>query len=82
MVKRYTGTLDLSQGWSLQWMGLGEKNRPNLYTVGPGKHKIAKRQGKNFQLAILNVFKDVKEDMNKSLNKVYENTIKMIQGIK
>lgn len=28
------------------------------------------------------IVKDLKEDMNKSLNEVYENTMKMIQDIK
>ena len=57
-------------------MGLGGRTRPNFYTVGLGKCKIAKSQNKNFKLAILNM--DIKEDINKSLNEVYESTKAMI----
>ena len=43
-------------------------------TVGPERCNAAEIQDKDFKAAIINMLNDLKEDMNKSINKVYENT--------
>lgn len=40
-----------------------------LSIIGPEKYETAK-QDKNFKIAIMSMFKDLKEDMNASLNEV------------
>lgn len=40
-----------------------------LSIIGPEKYEIAK-QDKNFKIATMSMFKDLKEDMNASLNEV------------
>lgn len=45
----------------------------NPATAGPEKCTVAEAQGKElFKTAIMNVLRDLKEDMNKSLNKACE----------
>lgn len=40
-----------------------------LSIIGPEKYETAK-QDKNFKIAVMSMFKDLKEDMNASLNEV------------
>ena len=61
-------------------MPLLETNNP--ITVGPKKCYKAKAQDKDFKVAIVNIFKDLKEDMNKFLNEDHENTKKQFNEIK
>lgn len=44
-------------------------------TVDPDKYNVDRIQCKNFKVSIMNMFKDLKEDMYKSLNKLCESTI-------
>lgn len=44
----------------------------NPATAGPEKYSVAEAQDKDFKIAIMNVCKDLKEEMNKSLNKACE----------
>lgn len=47
-----------------------EPNQPT--TAGPEKCNIAEAQDKNFIKAVMNMIKDLKEHMNKSINKILE----------
>lgn len=47
----------------------------NFSTVGPEKSNITEALDKDFKLVIMDVFKDLKEDMNKPLNEVCEKPI-------
>lgn len=60
-------------------MLLLETNNP--ITVGPKKCYKAKAQDKDLKVAIVNIFKDLKEDMNKFLNEDHENTKKQFNEI-
>jgi hypothetical protein len=42
----------------------------NPIARGSGKCNISEAQDKNFKISIINIFKDIKERMNKSLNEV------------
>lgn len=44
----------------------------NPATAGPEKYRVAEAQDKDFKIAIINVHKDLKEEMNKSLSKACE----------
>lgn len=44
-------------------------------TVDTDKYNVDRIQCKNFKVSIMNMFKDLKEDMYKSLNKLCESTI-------
>lgn len=44
------------------------------YGVGPEKFSVAEVQDKDFKIVILNMLKDIKENINKSLNEIYGNT--------
>jgi len=46
----------------------------NPTTVGHEKYNILEAQGKGYKLAIMNLLNDLKDDVNKSINKVCENT--------
>lgn len=46
----------------------------NTTVTGPEKSSLAKSQDKDYKIAIMNMFKDFKKDMNKSLNEVCANT--------
>jgi hypothetical protein len=46
----------------------------NLTTAGPEKGKMAEGQDKNFKIAVMNMIKVPREDVNKSLTEVYETT--------
>jgi hypothetical protein len=46
----------------------------NPTRVGPDKCSVAEVQNKDFKIAIMNMFKNLKEKINKSLNEVCENT--------
>jgi hypothetical protein len=46
----------------------------NSITVGPEKFNIAKAHDKDFKAGIMSMFKDLKGDLNKSLNELCENT--------
>jgi hypothetical protein len=46
----------------------------NPTTADPEKCNINESPGRDFKIAIMNMFKDLKEDINKSLNEVCENT--------
>lgn len=48
----------------------------NTTTVGPIKCNIAKAQDKKFKTAIVNMLKDLKEDMNRSFKEICKNTKK------
>lgn len=37
---------------------------------------MAEGQNKDFKMAIVNMFKELKENMNKSINQIYESTMK------
>ena len=53
--------------------------------LGPEKDNWAKANKNHFIIAIVDIFKDLKEDMNKFLNEEHKNTsnwIKIIQDIK
>lgn len=45
----------------------------NLTTLGSEEENTAAAQDKDFTITIVYVFKDLKEDTNKSINKTYEN---------
>lgn len=60
-------------------MPLLETNNP--ITVGSKKFYKAKAQDKDFKVAIVNIFKDLKEDMNKFLNEDHKNTKKQFNEI-
>lgn len=53
-------------------MPLQEVRKP--ITIGPDLSNLVKVQNKNFQIGIVNMFKDFKEDMNKCFNDNHENT--------
>lgn len=42
--------------------------------LGPEKWNIAKSQDKDFKVALMHMFKDLKDNMNKFLKEVWENT--------
>lgn len=44
----------------------------NPATAGPEKYSVAEVQDKDFKITIINVHKDLKEEMNKFLSKAYE----------
>jgi hypothetical protein len=44
----------------------------NPTTAGPGKCNIAEAEDKDFPRAVMNMFKDLREDMNKSINEICE----------
>lgn len=44
----------------------------NPVTEDPEKGDIAEAQGKDSKVAIMSMFKELKEDMNKSINVIYE----------
>lgn len=46
----------------------------NPTTLWPEKCNIAESQDKNFKIAIMDMIKVCKEDINKSINEIYENT--------
>lgn len=46
----------------------------NSTTIGPGKSCIVKPQDKEFKRDLMNIFKDLKEYMNKYLNSACKNT--------
>lgn len=48
----------------------------NSITVGLEKCSIVQTQDKDFRKVVINMFKDIKEAMNKSLNEEQENTEK------
>lgn len=50
-----------------------EANNPIV--LGPEKGNLSKAQDKYFQTAIVNILKDLREDMNKYLNEYHENTV-------
>lgn len=60
-------------------MPLLETNNP--ITVSPKKCYKAKAQDKDFKVAIVNIFKDLKEDINKFLNEDHESTKKQFNEI-
>lgn len=60
-------------------MPLLEINNP--IKVGPKKCYKTKAQDKHFKRANMNIFKDLKEDMNKFLNEDHRNTKKKFNEI-
>lgn len=50
---------------------------PSNYTkAGPKKCNLAEAQDKDFKITAMNMFKDLKVDMNKPPNEVFENSKK------
>lgn len=41
-----------------------------MIAIGPEKYSTAEAQDKGFKLAVMNMFKNLKEDMGESLNEV------------
>lgn len=48
----------------------------NPTTAGPGKCNIAEAEDKDFPRATMNMFKDLREGVNKSLHEIWKNTNK------
>lgn len=46
----------------------------SLTTVGPEKYSTAEAHGKDFKIAIMSLFRDLKENVSISINEVSENT--------
>ena len=46
----------------------------NFMVIGPKQCNLAEAQDKDFKIAIMNMLKDLKEEINKSANEIYENT--------
>jgi hypothetical protein len=44
----------------------------NPTTAGPEKCNIAEAEDKDFPRAVMNMFKDLREDMNKSINEIWK----------
>lgn len=53
----------------------------NSITVGLEKCSIVQTQDKDFRKVVINMFKDIKEAMNKSLNEEQENTEKQLNEV-
>lgn len=49
--------------------------QPYFTIVNPKKCNIIEVQDTDFEIAIMNMFKNLKEDTNKSQNEVYGNTV-------
>lgn len=47
-----------------------EPRNPTI--IGPEKYNIAETYEKGFKISIMNMFKDLKEPMNKSISKIHE----------
>lgn len=45
-----------------------EAKNPTM--LSPEKSNLSKAQNKNFKIEIMNLFKDLKEDINKCINKI------------
>ena len=49
--------------------------KPNsTTTVGPEKCSMAEKQDKDFKIAFMNMLKLLREEMNKLIKEIYENT--------
>lgn len=53
-------------------MSLPEPSKPTI--VGHEKCNIAKVQNKNYKIMIMNMFKELREDLYKYKNEIHENT--------